>query len=684
MIINAINAYEKIAKDPTKKEQLFTDPQMNILIGKSEEWIRLLDIIEDFMKTGTQEMKDAFAKYCDERLDQTADPRDKNAQGYRMSDIYFRARVLSYMKWFIAHEKSTPSSYYNTTIKPTTETVKPIKVIAPKISPVVPTKSEKIVAPAKETLPKTVVLDQKAEAEFAESKVYAQHLAMENFCKNIAPQEYARVYALRDNEDKAISNSALWDPDKRVMRAQNGIAFNGNIRNVYAKIRKPVGTPTLVPVMTKAADILTPVEKTPIITTPEKAPTATKPIPKPVLKPVSASKPAPTKPVQMDVKREDRKVESTKTTTETSPEGQTRKSTDTRYDYAEVINVNFLETLRKKHMEYADPECTLDQQGTTMKRAMKMIKKPKELSALALAGPISPSTIPLSTEAKKNIEEIYSEIFGPFVGKVDPIEALNWKMIYLNGLFTYSPTTDKLLGVLTKDKVTGEFKEMPRWAPLMKNKIKNWPDPLVWKPVNIETNMKPNPNNTIETKEKEQPFGQKRYHDAALITTCSLTPENLLALQKNLARGNDMKPLQIDAGVDGRPVRERSQQKVHDAFLASQNYCTRTHPELKQLWQTILQKAKYDTYKNASAGPRFNMELLVGRAAASLIRMHEDVIRPYAIRIDRSTKKEVLTPEQQTSFLAKTLSKISIGNLTWWIRTGNDVQLQEDRYTTVG
>lgn len=73
----------------------------------------------------------------------------------------------------------------------------------------VPTKSEKIVAPAKETLPKTVVLDQKAEAEFAESKVYAQHLAMENFCKNIAPQEYARVYALRDKEDKAISNSAL-------------------------------------------------------------------------------------------------------------------------------------------------------------------------------------------------------------------------------------------------------------------------------------------------------------------------------------------------------------------------------------------------------------------------------------------------------------------------------------------
>lgn len=58
------------------------------------------------------------------------------------------------------------------------------------------------------------------------------------------------------------------------------------------------------------------------------------------------------------------------------------------------------------------------------------------------------------------------------------------------------------------------------------------------------------------------------------------------------------------------------------------------------------------------------MELLAARAAASLIRMHEDVMRPHAIRIDKNTGKNLLSPEQQQVFLSNALAKISIGNLT--------------------
>lgn len=156
----------------------------------------------------------------------------------------------------------------------------------------------------------------------------------------------------------------------------------------------------------------------------------------------------------------------------------------------------------------------------------------------------------------------------------DPIQDFNMKLIYLNGVFEYSPNW-RLAKVLVKDKVTGEFRESNPIIDLMRKTGKLPP---------LKTDVPPPAGKpltqTIESKEKELPFGQKRYHDAALITSCSLTPENIAALQKNMTRGDNMKPITIDAGVDGRPVRERSQAKVHDAFVASNAYCTRTHPEL--------------------------------------------------------------------------------------------------------
>ena len=84
-------------------------------------------------------------------------------------------------------------------------------------------------------------------------------------------------------------------------------------------------------------------------------------------------------------------------------------------------------------------------------------------------------------------------------------------------------------------------------------------------------------------------------------------------------------------------------------------------------------------------GVRHNAELLAARAAASLIRMHEDVIRPYALRIDGLTGKEAMSLPDQKNFLAQALTKISIGNLTRGTRTtGTDEALKEDRYTQVG